>query len=279
MRILFLFIFTFLLLPKLHSQCITGPSTLAYGESGNYSIPALGQCNACYDWDIISGTASITGGDTLRNITIQATAVGTFVIKVTYFDEDGCHDCYDTVVVPTPPCDINQSGIYFVNLLGDVNLKFYTMPQGIPDNFSYEWTFTYNDLSTSWSYDKEPYIPVPCDNTIKHAYVKITSAVCIKEINKNWNPGICGTEGMSGRSAQSGTAITVSPNPTTGIVNFSGKGLEQYTVDIFDHTGKPVIQKAAITKSINISKQKSDVYIYIITGPGGFSQKGKIVKQ
>ncbi len=93
---------------------------------------------------------------------------------------------------------INQNGIFWVNALGDVNLKFYTVPTlaaGGPNGYSYEWTFTFADASTTWSYDREPYIPVPCDNKIVHAYVKISSDSCYKEIDKSWNFGICGTAG------------------------------------------------------------------------------------
>jgi hypothetical protein len=105
-------------------------------------------------------------------------------------------------------CDVTQNGpIAYVNALGDVNLKFYTNPteaSGGPNSFSYEWIFTYDDNSTSWSYNREPYIPVPCNNTIKHVYVKVSSASCFKEFNRSYNPGICGTEGLA--AVQTGTA-------------------------------------------------------------------------
>ena len=124
-------------------------------------------------------------------------------------------------------CSISQDGIYFVNALGDVNLKFYTMPNlvtGGPNSYTYEWTFTHADGSISWSYDREPYIPVYCSNPIVYAYVKVSSSTtCYKEITKHYPGGICGTEGSFGRSAQTTNTIGVSPNPTTSIVNFSGK--------------------------------------------------------
>jgi hypothetical protein len=98
-------------------------------------------------------------------------------------------------------CDVTQDGIFFVNIQGDVNLKFYTSPSeasGGPNSFTYEWTFTYADNSTSQSFDREPYIPVPCDNPIVFAYVKVSSATCFKEITKNYHAiGVCGGGGLT----------------------------------------------------------------------------------
>lgn len=270
---------------RLQAQCtISGPSTITLGQSASYSMPALAQCSECYDWDVVSGSVSISGSDQNNSVTINATAPGSFQLRVTWFDEDGCHQCTVNGSVPVPPCDVTQDGIYFVNLLGDVNLKFYTMPNlatGGPNSFTYEWTFTHVDNSTSWSYDREPYIPVPCDNRIEYAYVKVSSATCFKEFTKHWSAGICGTADLAAAGTGNSTAraITVSPIPASSVVNFSGKNLSQCTVSVYDRMGNLVIQKSSLNRSLDIAKLKNGVYVYVINGPDRYIQKGQIIKQ
>jgi hypothetical protein len=268
----------------LQAQCtISGPAAITVGQSASYSIPALAQCSECYDWDVVSGNVSISGSDQNNSVTVNANGAGSFQLRITWFDEDGCHQCTwnGSAIIP---CDVTQDGIVFANLLGDGNLKFYTLPSlatGGPNSFTYEWTFTYADNTTSWSYDREPYIPVPCDNPVKYAHVKVSSSVCSKEIDKHWTPGICGTGGLT--AAKTGTndarAIAVSPNPASSVVNFTGKNLSQCTVSVFDRMGNIVVQKASLTRSLDIAKLKSGVYIYLINGPDGYIQKGQFIKQ
>jgi hypothetical protein len=266
----------------LQAQCtISGPSTITIGQSASYSIPALAQCNECYDWDVVSGSVSISGSDQNSSVTINANGLGSFQLRVTWFDEDGCHQC---TVNGSVPCDVTQDGIFFVNLMGDVNLKFYTMPNlatGGPNSFSYEWTFTYADNSTSGSGDREPYIPVPCDNPIKFAFVRVSSASCFKDIDKQWLPGICGTGGFAASSTANSTArtITVSPNPASSVVNFTGNNLSQCTVSVYDNLGRTIIQNTRLTRSLDITTFKTGVYVYVINGPDGYTQKGQIIKK
>lgn len=280
--------FCLLALATIHvqAQCtISGPATIIPGQSASYSIPALAQCSECYDWDVVSGSISISGSDQHNSVIINSIACGIAQIRVTWFDEDGCHQCTFNIGCP-PPCSIPQDGIVFANLLGDGNLKFYTLPSlatGGPNGYTYEWTFTHNDNTTSWSYDREPYIPVSCNNPIKYAYVKVSSDTCpnSKEITKHWTPGICGTGGLTAAATGNAAAraITVSPNPASSLVNFTGKNLSQCTVSVYDHMGNIVIQKAGITRSLDIAKLKTGTYVYLINGPDGFTQKGQLIKQ
>lgn len=156
-----------------------------------------------------------------------------------------------------------------------------SLATGGPNSFTYEWTFTYADNSTSWSYDREPYIPVSCDNLIKFAYMKVSSATCFKEITHHWTPGICGTGGLTAARIGNSTAraISVSPNPSSSVINFTGKNLSQYTVSVYDRMGNMVIQKVSLSRSVDISKLKTGVYVYLINGPDGYTQKGQFIKQ
>ena len=271
----------FLCIGYIQAQCvISGPDSLEVGSTGVYTIPSsLGQCSECYDWDIVSGNVSIVGTDQNNSVTIQVNGTGSFQLSVTYFDETGCHTCN---ITKSSYCDVTQSGIYFVNLLGDQNLKFYTMPtlaSGGPNSFSYYWTFTYADGSTSWSYDREPYIPVYCDNPIKFAEVVVSSAYCDKDITHQWLPGICGTGGLSPAAAPATSSIEVVPNPTTSVVHFKGANLQKYKVSVFDKAGTIIIRDAILTGTLNLEKQKPDVYIYVIKDAKGLIiKRGKIIK-
>ncbi|KAF2341919.1 T9SS type A sorting domain-containing protein [Flavobacterium tistrianum] len=72
--------------------------------------------------------------------------------------------------------------------------------------------------------------------------------------------------------------IVVSPNPTTSVVNFTGKNLEKYVVSLFDSEGRVLIKDAKITSEINVGKFIKGIYVYVITDQNGFRQEGKIIK-
>ncbi len=110
---LFLIIFSF----QVNAQCnISGPSTVNLGTSATFSIPNLGQCTQCYDWDVLSSNINITSSDMNNNVTILATSIGQAHLRVTYFDENGCQTCdINFEVVPTPPvCCQPQLDSYFI---------------------------------------------------------------------------------------------------------------------------------------------------------------------
>ncbi|KAF2082450.1 T9SS type A sorting domain-containing protein [Flavobacterium sharifuzzamanii] len=72
--------------------------------------------------------------------------------------------------------------------------------------------------------------------------------------------------------------IVVSPNPTTSVVNFTGKNLEKYVFSLFDSEGRVLIKDAKITSEINVGKFIKGIYVYVITDQNGFRQEGKIIK-
>ena len=113
--ILFLILITFSYGVK--AQCnISGPSTVALGTTGTFSIPTLAQCSQCYDWDILSNNISQVSTDMNNTFTISANSLGQASLRVTYFDEIGCHTCDITFeVVPVPPaCCEPELQSYFV---------------------------------------------------------------------------------------------------------------------------------------------------------------------
>ncbi|NOU15944.1 MAG: T9SS type A sorting domain-containing protein [Bacteroidales bacterium] len=273
-----------------NTGCITGNLSITVGQTSTFTSP-IAQCTSCYDWDIngnaISsdnqtvGTVKIVGTDMAQTVQIQGVAVGAFSLQLTYFDETGCHTCCFNGNVVGSPCDINQNGIYQLNVLGDEYIKFYTMPSiqsGGVNNFNYLWTFTYQDGSTSTSNVREPYIPINCSNPVVYTTVVITSTICSKTITKNWIPGVCGTLNYSNKIKSTKT-IKVSPNPTSSLIKFDGENLSNYKVSIFNSNGIEIIKNSKIDEGISIEKQEKGIYIYILTDENGYKQEGKIIKE
>ncbi len=96
-----------------NTGCITGNLTIIVGQTTTFSSP-IAQCTSCYDWDINAndlssdnqtvGTIRIVGTDMGQTVQIQGVSLGSFSLKLTYFDETGCHVCCfnGTVVSGTP---------------------------------------------------------------------------------------------------------------------------------------------------------------------------------
>jgi hypothetical protein len=87
---------------------ITGPTTIHFNDQETYSIPNLGQCSQCYDWDE-TGDITIVSSDMNNSVTIQAgNSAGNGVLTVTYFNETGCHEITLPITVECegPGCDI-----------------------------------------------------------------------------------------------------------------------------------------------------------------------------
>lgn len=270
----------------LSAQCIIlGPAQFSVGQTVTFSVPfGTAQCTECYDWDInnsnltTSGNVQIIGSDQSNTVSILGLSAGTFDLSVTYFDETGCHFCVTSYIITS--CDIDQYGIYYVNQYGSEYLKFYTMPSiiiGGQNNYSYLWTFTYEDGTSSSSTDREPYIPVFCSNPIINASVLITSSICSKTINDYGWGSVCGSNHFYSKH-KSIPIIKVGPNPTRSLLYFEGKNLHRYKISIFNQTGKLIISNSNL-KNISVVNFLKGIYFYRITGPSGFRQSGSIVKE
>ena len=75
------------------------------------------------------------------------------------------------------------------------------------------------------------------------------------------------------------SSIEVAPNPTTSVVHFKGANLQKYKVSVFDKAGTIIIRDVILTGTLNLEKQKPDVYIYVIKDAKGvIIKRGKIIK-
>ncbi|KAI9452611.1 hypothetical protein F5148DRAFT_1289530 [Russula earlei] len=273
-----------LLFPALsYCQCISGPGVLLVGTSGTYSASGNpGQCSQCYNWSLSNGDAAISGTNLNSSVLINAISTGTVILTLNYFDGTGCHQCRDTItIVPPGTCDIPTGQIIsFVNALGSPDLLFYSgTPVGLggATSFSYFWTFTYGDGSTSNSTDQNPVFPVDCSNPVVRATVVISSGICSITLTKQWLTGICGTDGL-GIQAVAAPLIKVSPNPTNSLIRFEGKNLQQYKVSVVDVSGKYIIKDASLLTPVDIAKSENGTYLYVITDRNGVTQRGKVIK-
>lgn len=94
-----------------------------------------------------------------------------------------------------------QDAVRYVNLLGDAHLKFF-VPAATDTNrageYTYEWIFTWHNLSQSISTDKEPVIQALCNNPVKQVRVRVyASAACYKEFSVVYpEKGVTGTKGQ-----------------------------------------------------------------------------------
>lgn len=73
--------------------------------------------------------------------------------------------------------------------------------------------------------------------------------------------------------------IKVYPNPTSSILKFEGKDLNNYKVSIYNNNGYEIIKDSKINETISIENQQNGVYLYKITDENGFEQTGKIIKE
>jgi Secretion system C-terminal sorting domain len=267
------------------AQCvITGPSQVNVGETVVFSVPSgTAQCAECYDWDInnsnsnVAGNVQIIGNDQYNTVSVLVLSAGPFTIKITYFDETGCHICE----LDCNRCDINQEGVTFVNAYGSEYLTFYAIPvvTGV-NNFNYSWTFTYQNGAITTSNDKQPAIPAFCSNRIVSASVVVTSSTCSKTINQDWSNfgGLCGTyEYAYGRMA-SNENIKLYPNPVKSMLGFRGKNLYKYKISIFDQTGLKVMESLGL-RNINVAHLKKGTYHYTISDSDGYRQNGVLLKE
>lgn len=75
-------------------------------------------------------------------------------------------------------------------------------------------------------------------------------------------------------------AITVSPNPTSGMLNIAGKNVSQ--VSVFDILGKQVSNNnysAVDNVALNMSSLNAGVYMVKVTNNAGSTSTVKVVKQ
>ena len=254
------------------------PNYVSTTSGSSFTVPAGSGTGWTYVW-VVSPSLTILSGQGTTTAVIKGVSGTSGQVCITRYKNgvNACADC-KTVTVGTTTCDINQNGTYQLNVTGSENVKFYTMPSiqsGGVNSFSYLWTFTYQDGTTSTSNVREPYIPIYCSNPVIQTTVLITSTICSKTITKVWSPGVCGTSGQLRISNN----IKVSPNPTNSIINFDGIDLSIYNISIFDRNGIEIIKNSKINQPLSLDKFEKGIYLYIITNDLGYKQDGKIIKE
>lgn len=84
---------------------ITATSSIILGQPATFEFPDLAQCNNCYDWDVVAGSATIDTPlqDQMRFVSVIPNSLA-FTLSMTYFDEEGCHTCTKQFSVDPPAC-------------------------------------------------------------------------------------------------------------------------------------------------------------------------------
>ena len=244
-----------------------------------FNVPAGTGAGWIYFWVVTpSANLQIVSGQGTPNAIIKGTAGTSGQVYVTKY-KDGILACADmkNITIVTD-CDIKQKGIFQLNVLGNENVKFYTMPSilsGGLNNFNYLWTFVHQDGTITTSTDREPYIPIDCSNPVVDSNVIITSIICTRTIIKDWATGVCGTLGFE----RTENVIEVFPNPTTSKVQFVGTNLSKLKISIFDITGAEVLKNSKLDQEISLDNLNNGLLFYVITDENGFKQEGKIIKK
>lgn len=270
-------------------QCvISGPSTFNVGQTVAYSVPNLAQCSNCYDWDIVSGNSNvqIVGSDMNQNLQLLGVNSGSFQLRLTYFDENGCHECYlngNSINAPTCceprtkgnlECRPNGSGHGFFSFLDSntCNLDWSTISSINVTLLGA--TFVGTGLNTRTF--NNPTGPIdftfsaPVCN--ESSYVRVNYTV-------NYNNGC---EAISGEvrlyPGVTHGKIEVYPNPTDNIINFKGNNIESLNLSIIDLNGN-IVLKSRLAKQVDISKLKSGKYHYMIYKDNVKIDEGSILKK
>jgi|GEM_PF-7092304 len=274
-----------------YSQCsIFGPSGPPVNQTFTYSISSsLAQCSSCHDWDV-SGNALIIGSDMGSSAQIRRTGTGGYTISVSYINEGGCQSCSFTVPPLSSGCaftvSINQQ--YFLGI-GNVGIAANTIPQ-VGSSATYNWTVTYQNGATNSSNSSSPigFFPATTANKIVSATVTVNFNGCsatttttffnpIPETNGGFGKAHSGLGGTDFQSNEQ--KFTLYPNPTGNSIQIQGEEKSNYTISVFDVTGKHIIKNQQLGQSHSLESAAPGVYLYEITDKKGFRQEGRIVKE
>ena len=143
-----LFLFLFVTAYGQKAPAISGPCPINVGQQVTYSVPSnIAQCAECFDWDInntdssVSGNVQIVGSDQNNTVTIQGLSAGSFTLKVTYFNETGCHvlELGCTVVI-IETCTLPSPSFNFYKVFQD---SYWLAAVTTHPSYTYSWTVTY----------------------------------------------------------------------------------------------------------------------------------------
>ena len=272
------------------TQCaIFGPTELASGQTVTLSIPATqGQCSECYDWDIIQGSGSILGSDTGNSVTVRKNASGTFTVRVTALNEDGCTSCQ---IIMTDPGACNQYSVTMNNFSLPSNnsvLLFATTTPSSLTGAAYTWRVFYGDGSQQQFTSSTRYVDVPlfAGQSIVSTRVTVSFQGCVFSDEVTFVPPIEGGTSLSGLADRELPPsnlelqeVKAYPNPTTGELNFMGLPITGHTVSINDYQLKAIVLDSPVDQSLSIRDYPSGIYHFIIQNAEGIVKSGRIIKE
>ncbi len=270
------------------TQCtISGLRSSGIGDSEEYSILDLGQCDLCHQWEVTSGNGIITSSDNVNPVTVLRTGAGPLTINVIYFDGNVCNPSCTRIILEDVPCENNYtvsiSDLYLDGFSG-VSLFANTNP-AISSGAVYNWKVTYDSGPDYTIVNTTNFViaPLPSNRAITGASVRVYYEGCFFSDNHIFNPPITSNLfELNGEQPQNNfeiQSIGVYPNPTTGELNVIGLPLEGHTISILDLQGKAIINNAPIDQSLNISDQATGIYHFIINNANGIVKSGKIIKE
>ncbi|WP_130735251.1 T9SS type A sorting domain-containing protein [Flavobacterium sp. J27] len=295
----YLLLFSLLLFNFSFSQClISGPSTINVGDTVVFSVPTgTAQCTECYDWDVSnSSVASIVGSDQNNTVSIQALTAGSFILQLTYFDETGCHTCsveVNCIIVPNC-CTPTLSGFYECrpNGTGGGTMVFES-----PSNCEVDWSkiSSISVLLNGGTFTTSPYSgqssitlngPFSGSFNLSFSGQNCTGGSSVGVVADIYFNNGCSHVQIFENFFDQGTPfenadkkIQVYPNPSKSEINFKGKNLSEYRLDLYNSKGDVILKNVKIEKAISIEKEKNGLYYYILKNENGEKQDGKIIKE
>ncbi|MEL6811379.1 MAG: T9SS type A sorting domain-containing protein [Bacteroidota bacterium] len=278
--------------------CIDGPSTVTLGQTYSYSSNGNAQCSNCYDWDI-SGNANISGGDTANTVTINPTAVGTFTLDLTFFNEGGCFTCTKTITVLPDDCE----DCVRINITGNQTGTDCTSAYGYLNDCvsleieSVEWSWALvencNNPCPLGTVTQIPFDSPVVDlsnltvqNQQTYPYLQFFAKINYKDksVCEDFHEELlyCDNMNLGWNGPKLGTKLTLTPNPTNKGTNVSFEGIDAHdivNISILDLSGNVKKDLVPSAQSFNTNNLVSGIYIVkFTTNTGEIVQKKLVVE-
>lgn len=279
------------------SNCIDSSNVISYNGNGTFTASSA----QAYFWEIenCEGAASIVGSNTSQTITVNCNSLGRVKIKVTRFVNGNCIEACEIFTcndIPPPPCNYSLGILdeYIDGTQSGANWVYLHAGGNFPTGTTYTWWITRQNGSTQFypaSTQNPRQVSASINNRITQAKVTATFGNCTEtitkifrcaipnaDINGNLFPECRGVIGGGGffRTTEK---VKVFPNPTNSKITFQGKDLQNKKITITDFMGNVIIKESSLTSEINLNKEKSGIYFYIIIDEQGNRQEGKIIKE
>lgn len=192
------------------SQCgvgctISGSSTIPSNTNRTYSVPS--SSGFSYFWSVTGGLA-IVGTNTGSSVTVRGNSNGT--VYITKFRAGTAPCCASrNITVTGTSCGVTLGSVTELNVLGQDNLAFFTVP-----NLQSGWSITSSSFSVTFQSNNtsnfigtlnpngfpQIIIPVPCNDRVKRVSVTVNASAgstsCLRTVTTNFQPPVCGTGGI-----------------------------------------------------------------------------------